>query len=371
MHNGKIGIGGVILIVVIASGRVYNILDRRGYFDPAPPPPPIGSPLHPDYEADRQRELASQAEQRERGFALRNQQLDARLDAQSDSLLQQSQRRLQAQMERDLQMNAQRREFLERAKRASTPKPPIIVVSPTPRVDRTAIRTPVPNRPSIPGRTTIDRPSITPQPTQPAAVETEPVEIAIEPYTYSPKPDDALLERYKTWQADGSYDRFLGEAYEFGDWRFKPSSEFKFQRSNARTAKWGVGKAGLGLDADIFKLYPRDKGMACPVHEDTKTKQVFRLGRREIRAKGDAEISHLESNGLMIWRIHTPAQEGQKYGSCYYMAVLGEEDAILFTARYDAKKPEQIAAFDAVVQTLEYVKNYRGRLRRSVRRLET
>ena len=193
----------------------------------------------------------------------------------------------------------------------------------------------------------------TPQPTPQNVV---PEVKAVQPYDYSPKPDDALLEKYTPWQADKSYDRLLGEAYTFGDWQFRPSREFIFQRSNSRTAKWGVGKAGLGMDADVFKLYPRDKGMTSPVHQDNEDMQIFRLGRREIRARGNAEISHLERNGLMIWRIHTPAREGDRTGSCYYMAILGEEDAILFTCRYAADKPEQIAAFDSVVQTLEYVK---------------
>ncbi len=362
MEYNKIGIGGAILIVVVGGAKIYNILDRRGYFDPAPPPPPISSPLHPDYEANRQRELASQTQQRERQFAQRNQALNAQLNAQSDALIRQSNQRLQAQMERDRQMQAQRREFIEQATRASTPKPTQIVVLPTPRVDRTALTPPGRNPSVTPGQETIDRPNNTPPLTQPEAienepVETEPTEIAIEPFTYSPKPDDTLLEQYKPWQADGSYDRFLGESYEFGDWRFKPSTEFIFQRGNARTAKWGVGKAGLGMNADLFTLYPRDKGMTSPVHQDSEDMQIFRLGRREIRARGDAEISHLQSNGLMIWRIHTPASEGDRYGSCYYMTILGEEDAILFTCRYDAGKPEQTAAFDAVVQTLKYTKD--------------
>ena len=183
----------------------------------------------------------------------------------------------------------------------------------------------------------------------------EPAEPVLEPFAYSPKPEDEQLQRYGTWQAGDLYDRFLGDTYTFGNWRFKPSTEFKLQRSNSRTVKFGAGKAGVGLDADLFTLYPRDHGMTCPVIEDTNSKQVFRLGRREIRARGDAEVSYMEAKGLCIWRVHTPPREGDNFGSCYYMAILGEKDAILFTGRYEAEKPEQATAFDAIVQTLEYV----------------
>ncbi|MFK7790268.1 MAG: hypothetical protein AB8C95_12345 [Phycisphaeraceae bacterium] len=357
MYHGRMGIGGFVILLIIIGARTFNTLDRRGFFDEAPPPPPISSPLHPDYHANREQELAAQAAQRASELAQLNQKLNAQTRADSDALLHQSNQRAQAQIERDRQARAQDQQFLQEALRASTPKPHTAVVPTVPRIDRSAVtRTPVPNRPNVPGHASIDRPNTTPQSTQPELIETTPVDVGIQPYAYSPKPDDEVLERYRSWQTDGKYERFLGEAYTFGDWQFKPSTEFAFQRANPRTAKWGAGKAGIGLDADLFTLYPRDHGMTCPVYEDTETKQVFRLGRREIRARGDAEVSQLQSNGLVIWRVHTPANEGDRFGSCYYMAIVGEKDAILFTCRYDAEKPEQIAAFDAVVKTLEYAK---------------
>lgn len=342
MAYNKMGFGGVVLILLLAAVKIFNVYQRHAENNPsANNPPALTQHERMRQKHEQQMEQWSQGIQHDNGmnnahrnFALNNlQSTQERAHNSFAAQREASERRYQEQLERDRQRQAEQRARLEEAMRAPTYTPPTTVTRPKQHQQEAQPTRPTPQ----------------PQPVVPEVVE-------IQPFEYSPKPDDALMEKYKTWQADNTYDRFLGETFTFGDWRFRPSKEFELQRSNSRMAKWGAGKAGIGLDADLFKLYPRDRGMTCPVHEDTETKQVFRLGRREIRARGDAEVNHLHRNGLMIWRIHTPAQEGDKYGSCYYMAILGEEDAILFTCRYDAKRPEQIAAFDAVVQTLEYVK---------------
>lgn len=334
MVYSRMGVGGFVLIILVAALKGYNAYQRSN--PGSSTPPTANSPAPRDYAAQMQRDMDRRMQQsnqmREQMSANRNQMLDRMRSSQ-----QQIHESVSAVHDRNQQRAAEQRQRIEQAAKVPTYTPPKVTYTPAQPTYRPANPT--------------QRPQAQPTP-QNVAPEVK----VVQPYDYSPKPDDALLEKYTPWQADQSYARFLGETYTFGDWQFRPSREFIFQRSNSRTAKWGVGKAGLGMDADVFKLYPRDKGMTSPVHQDNEDMQIFRLGRREIRARGNAEISHLESNGLMIWRIHTPAREGERAGSCYYMAILGEEDAILFTCRYAADKPEQIAAFDSVVQTLEYVK---------------
>ena len=342
MAYSRMGFGGVVLIILLAALKIFNAYHRMA---PNDSPGADAPQYNPDDYAQRQREsmereMARQQQYIEDAREQSRQQTQAIFEAQRQAS-QERQQRQQAIIE---QSRRNQESLLERHRQTTTPP------THTPPSRPTTHSTTRPSQPSP--QQTVQTP---PQP-EPQA-EALPAETGVQPFAFSPKPDDALLEQYETWEADGSYDRFLGEAYTFGDWRFQPSKEFALQRTNSRTAKWGAGKAGIGLDADLFKLYPRDHGMTCPVHEDTQTRQVFRLGRREIRARGNAEVSHLESNGLCIWRIHTPADEGDRFGSCYYMVIQGEQDAILFTARYDAKKPEQIAAFDAVVNTLEYVQS--------------
>ncbi|MEM9345248.1 MAG: hypothetical protein AAGB26_01395 [Planctomycetota bacterium] len=350
MDHSRIGAGTVLLIIIIACARGYQAYQRHTDSTPDRDTPQ----LDPEEYAKRQQE-SMQRKMAQQQQHLNNMREQTRRQTQSifDSQRQASQQRMQQQLERDRQIQADHRRRMEEAMRQPPP-----AYRPTVKIPERPTVT-IPSRPSqYSPQATSPKHSSNHQPRtqQLQANDRQATKLDPEPIALSPKPDQTLLEKYGAWQADGSYSRHLGDSFEFGDWRFKPSREFKLQRTNSRTAKWGVGKAGIGLDADLFKLYPRDHGMACPVHEDTETRQVFRLGRREIRARGNAKVCHLKNNGLVIWRIHVPASTGDRYGSCYYFTVLGEEDAILFTGRYEAEKPEQIAAFDAVVQTLEYVK---------------
>ncbi|MEM9109091.1 MAG: hypothetical protein AAGC72_03630 [Planctomycetota bacterium] len=350
MDHSRIGAGTVLLIIIIACARGYQAYQRHTDSMPDRDTPQFD----PQEYAKRQQE-SMQRKMEQQQQHLNNMRERTRQQTQSifDQQRQASQQRMQEQLERNRQIQAEHQRRMEERMRQPPPAyRPTVSIPERPTVT-------IPSRPS-PHRPQTTSPKYSPS-NQPATGQRQDrdrqaAKPEVEPIALSPEPDQALLEKYDTWQADGSYSRHLGESFEFGDWRFKPSREFKLQRTNSRTAKWGVGKAGIGLDADLFKLYPRDHGMACPVHEDTETRQVFRLGRREIRARGNAEVCHLKSNGLVIWRIHVPAGTGDRFGSCYYFTVLGEKDALLFTCRYEAEKPEQIAAFDAVVQTLEYVK---------------
>lgn len=178
----------------------------------------------------------------------------------------------------------------------------------------------------------------------------EPLEL-----THSPMPDADVLQSYKRWAMTEDYSQWLGEESKLSGWRFKPSTEFNLDRKNTRAVNWDVkgGMPGVGLDIELFTLYPRDKGMASPIIENTEKKQLFRLGRRQVRAYGDAQITYKAVNGLLVWRIHVPPTEKSKLATCYYAAIV-DEQMIVFTARYNHAKPQQITAFDAIVQTLQY-----------------
>lgn len=194
-----------------------------------------------------------------------------------------------------------------------------------------------------------------PAPTQTQATTAEPQGPAPLAITLSPKPEDNQLTSYTRWASDGSYAQWLGEAFDVGKWRIKPSTEFKLDDQHANGAGWDVvgGTRGVGLDADLYTLYPRDVGLASPVVEDTDSRQVFRLGRRTIRTTGDAEVSYKDVNGLLVWRIHVPPSERSNLATCYYTAVVNDQ-AIVLTARYDAAKPEQVTGFDAIADTLQF-----------------
>jgi len=172
--------------------------------------------------------------------------------------------------------------------------------------------------------------------------------------THSPQPTSRTLASYTLWTVNESYN-MLGQSYDLADWSFQPSVEFEQTGANARTAEWDArgGARGIGLDAELHTLYPRDVGMASPVVEDNASRQVFRLGRREVRARGDAQISYKDINGLLVWRIMVPADARSQLATCYYTAIVGDQ-AIVFVARYDKDRPQQMDGFDAMLGTLQY-----------------
>lgn len=266
-------------------------------------------------------------------------------DPMADALFAQRNRlsqTLRAQRERTQQIfqdqhkrTAEQRQRIQETFQPPSPPPPHVTHSPRPT-------TPEPPRP------TTHRPA--PEPPQPVEPTIQPLEL-----THSPEPSNEALVGYERWLSTNDYEQYLGLEHELGPWSFKPSTEFYQSSSTKRMAKWDAtkGTRGVGLDVQLFELYPRDKGLASPVIEDGETKQVFRLGRRTVNARGDATVSYQDCNGLLVWRIQIPASEKSDLATCYYTAIAGEQ-AIVFTARYDKDKPQQLIAFDAIADTLQY-----------------
>jgi len=104
MAYSRSGIGGVILIIIVAGARMYRLLDERGTFDPKPEVPEhVENMLDPNYTQNQQRDHQTQMDQIFREQAERDRAFRAQQDAQTDAIFQQSQQRMQEQLERDRQ----------------------------------------------------------------------------------------------------------------------------------------------------------------------------------------------------------------------------------------------------------------------------
>jgi hypothetical protein len=195
-------------------------------------------------------------------------------------------------------------------------------------------------------------PRVTPTTTEPEPVVYPGEQLELE---HSPRPLESQLAGYEPWELTDTYERFLGETHRVGAFTLRATTEFAFEGQNARGASWGAtaGKRGVGLEMQIDRLYPRDAQLRSPVLEDFADYQEFRIGRRTVRAAGEAEVRYRDSHGLLIWRIALPANEGSQLATCHYVAIV-EGQMVVLTARYDKDKPGQLVAFDTIAGTLVY-----------------
>ncbi|XAL98441.1 hypothetical protein OT109_12730 [Phycisphaeraceae bacterium D3-23] len=232
----------------------------------------------------------------------------------------------------------------------------------------TPLQRPTPSReetqaPTPPGRTVLPvnpgGPTRTPPPTRNPGGPSQPVEAEPDPVgpmvvIYSPLPDASALVPYARWESADDYEAFLGDPVTVGSFALRPTTEFSFEGQSARRASWDVpGSRGIGLDLRVDTVHPRDAGLASPVIEDSEDRQEFRLGRQTQRARGGAEVSYRDVNGLLIWRISVPAVEGAALATCYYTAIVDDQMVVL-TARYDKDRLDQLEGFDAMAESLTF-----------------
>ena len=230
-----------------------------------------------------------------------------------------------------------------------TPVTPRTNPAPPPPYDPTIDVQPQPDDNTIaPGTLTL--PGSSPAPVVPEVVPRR--ELVLE---HSPLPLDDALDPYAFWAVADGYEQFLDEPTQVNGFSVRSSVEFRKMRQNSREAEWDApgGTRGVGLDMRVDELLPRDLGLTSPVLEDAEGRQVFRLGRRQERAMGEATITYLDHNGLLIWRITVPASATSELATCYYAAV-ADNKMVVLTARYDKDKPEQLTGFDAIAGTLAY-----------------